>query len=93
MDTVLTAELKEEGMVREMIRNINEMRKEAKLTPEDKIILYYELNQNANFKELLTRWENIIKQKLIYSNHPWYNRKPKVLSTKFELQGFEIGVD
>ncbi|MEK7628950.1 MAG: class I tRNA ligase family protein [Patescibacteria group bacterium] len=94
LDTVLTAELKEEGMVREMIRNINEMRKEAKLTPEDKIILYYELNQNANFKELLTRWENIIKQETRSTQiHFGITEAESFLVHKvWNYEGFEIGV-
>ncbi|MBI2454498.1 MAG: class I tRNA ligase family protein, partial [Parcubacteria group bacterium] len=70
LDTELTPALKEEGLVRELARNINGMRKEAKLTPEDKIILYYDINYSTvntasragDFKELLTRWEEVIKQ-------------------------------
>ncbi len=60
LDTELTAELKEEGLVRELTRNINEMRREAQLTPEDKIILYYNVRAGGDFRELLVRWEKII---------------------------------
>ncbi|MBI2052404.1 MAG: class I tRNA ligase family protein, partial [Candidatus Sungbacteria bacterium] len=52
LDTELTAELKEEGLVRELTRNINEMRREAQLTPEDKIILYYDVRAGGDFREL-----------------------------------------
>ncbi len=41
LDTTLTDELKEEGAVREIIRQINALRKEAKLTLEDRIELVY----------------------------------------------------
>ncbi|MEK9174359.1 MAG: class I tRNA ligase family protein [Patescibacteria group bacterium] len=94
LDTELTVELKEEGMVREMIRNINEMRKEAKLTPEDKIILYYELNQNTNFKELLTRWEQIIKAETRSTQiHFGITETESFLVHKvWNYEGFEIGV-
>ncbi len=94
LDTVLTAELKEEGMVREMIRNINEMRKEAKLTPEDKIILYYELNQNTGFKELLARWEDVIKQETRSTQiHFGITETESFLVHKvWNYEGFEIGV-
>lgn len=37
LDTEITAELKEEGIVREVIRNIQEMRKDLGLHPKDKI--------------------------------------------------------
>ncbi len=39
LDTNLTPELKREGTIREMIRSTNAMRKEARLTIEDRIVL------------------------------------------------------
>ncbi len=39
LDTKITPELKEEGMTREVIRQIQEMRKKAGLKPEDKILV------------------------------------------------------
>ncbi len=39
--TEITPELKEEGMVREIIRNIQGLRKTANLKPADKIFVYY----------------------------------------------------
>jgi len=41
LDTKITPELKEEGMVREVIRQIQEMRKRAGLKPRDKIQVFY----------------------------------------------------
>ena len=41
LDTEITPELKEEGIIREVIRQIQEMRKEAGLKPEDKISVEY----------------------------------------------------
>jgi isoleucyl-tRNA synthetase len=41
LETKITEELKEEGIVREIIRNIQEMRKKAGLTPKDKITICY----------------------------------------------------
>ena len=42
LNTELTAELKEEGMYRELVRTINQLRKEAKLTIQDKVEIYYQ---------------------------------------------------
>ncbi|MDD2655035.1 MAG: class I tRNA ligase family protein, partial [Candidatus Omnitrophica bacterium] len=39
LDIEITPELKEEGMVREIIRQIQDMRKKAGLTPKDKILV------------------------------------------------------
>jgi len=41
LDENITAELKKEGIIREIIRNIQEMRKKAGLKPEDKISVRY----------------------------------------------------
>jgi isoleucyl-tRNA synthetase len=59
IDTRITPELKEEGIIREVIRNIQEMRKKAKLRPKDRIQVQYsgtpELNKilNRNKKFIL----------------------------------------
>ncbi len=41
LDTKITPELKEEGTIREIIRNIQEMRKKADLKPKDRIKVWY----------------------------------------------------
>ncbi|MFH1780713.1 MAG: class I tRNA ligase family protein [Candidatus Nealsonbacteria bacterium] len=41
LDTVITPALKEEGLLREIIRQIQEMRKKAGLKPQDKISIQY----------------------------------------------------
>ncbi len=42
LDTKITPELKQEGVTRELIRQINQLRKEAGLTINDKVIVYYD---------------------------------------------------
>lgn len=41
LETKITQELKEEGTIREIVRNIQEMRKKANLKPKDKIEVRY----------------------------------------------------
>ncbi|HXK31871.1 MAG TPA: DUF5915 domain-containing protein, partial [Candidatus Paceibacterota bacterium] len=41
LDTEISSELKEEGTIREIIRNIQEMRKKAGLKPKDEILVSY----------------------------------------------------
>jgi isoleucyl-tRNA synthetase len=41
LDIKITPELKEEGIIREVIRHIQEMRKKAGLRPRDKILVFY----------------------------------------------------
>jgi len=45
LDIKITKELKEEGQVREFIRQVQQLRKKAKLTPKDKIIIYCEYQE------------------------------------------------
>jgi len=58
LDTEITLKLKEEGQIRELIRQIQDMRKKAALTPKDKIIVQYKTsaeleNLIRNNKELI----------------------------------------
>ncbi len=61
LDTSLTQDLKEEGLYRELVRTVNQMRKEAGLTINDKVEIYYHsdsamVNKVINqFKEELIR--------------------------------------
>jgi len=48
LDTKITPELKEEGIIREIIRNIQEMRKKANLKPKDKILVRFSGEGNLN---------------------------------------------
>lgn len=51
--TEITPELKREGMMREIMRQINDLRKEAKLTPADRIVLMFDID-DIEFKSVLT---------------------------------------
>jgi isoleucyl-tRNA synthetase len=83
LDTKITPELKEEGMVREIIRHIQEMRKEMKLKPKDKILVGYSGSENIS-KILEENKEKILKEGKIL------DLKPK--EGKFDLER-EIKVD
>jgi isoleucyl-tRNA synthetase len=56
LDTILTEELKLEGMKRELIRAVNNLRKEAKLTIQDKIV--WELKKSPVMEKLLSTYRD-----------------------------------
>lgn len=58
LDTVITSKLKEEGMWREVIRNIQEMRKDFGLKPGDKIRVQF--SGEPTLQELLSRGQKMI---------------------------------
>ena len=59
LDTKITPELKEEGIIRELVRMVQDLRQEAGLKPQDKIQLFIEAEGavknilNNRSKELL----------------------------------------
>lgn len=48
LDTIITPELQEEGTVREVVRQIQEMRKEVGLKPADQILVRYTSSENLD---------------------------------------------
>ncbi len=60
LDTKITKELKEEGMVRELTRGIQDLRKKAGLNPQDKINLVIETNEAG--EKFIKDFENEIKK-------------------------------
>ncbi|MFH1894294.1 MAG: class I tRNA ligase family protein [Patescibacteria group bacterium] len=58
LDTEITPKLKEEGIVREVVRNIQEMRKKSNLKPKDNIFVRY--SGDAFLEEILKKNEKAI---------------------------------
>ncbi len=58
LDTKVTTQLREEGIVREVVRNIQEMRKKAGLSPRDKIEVRYSGAKEIN--EILAKNKELI---------------------------------
>ncbi|TSD04122.1 MAG: isoleucyl-tRNA synthetase, partial [Parcubacteria group bacterium Greene0714_36] len=59
-DAVITPELKEEGMAREIIRNIQEMRREAHLTPRD--VVRCAISGADGLLGVMRKWEAFVKK-------------------------------
>ena len=80
LDANITPQLKEEGEVREVIRQIQQMRKEMKLVPEDTINVLYQKSEIFD-KLLVKNKDNILREVLA---------KDFVLSSE-ELKEIELG--
>ena len=64
LDTKLTDELKQEGMKREIVRFINNMRKDTGLTIQDNIVIYWQ-SVNGEIKKAIKNYQDdIIKDTL-----------------------------
>ncbi len=60
LDTEITTALKHEGMAREVIRNIQRMRKKAGYQPQDKVLVQY--NGDEKLEEILNNFSDYIKK-------------------------------
>ncbi len=49
LDTTITSELREEGMLRELVRTVQDLRQGAKLTPKDRIALFLALPKELQY--------------------------------------------
>lgn len=59
LDLELTPELKAEGQVREVVRAIQRMKKEAEVCPQDQVQVAY---QTEDLKEFLEKYQDLIKK-------------------------------
>jgi len=62
LDTRITPELKEEGMVRDLVRAVQELRQAANLSPKDKIVLFLELPKEFGFS--VRKNEELLKKEV-----------------------------
>ena len=81
LDTKLTAELKEEGLVREFIRQVQDFRKELKLKPQEKVKLF--VDGLEEIEKILAKHEKLIKKEVSISGF-------KVGSLAGEEKGIKI---
>ncbi|MBU2229005.1 isoleucine--tRNA ligase, partial [Patescibacteria group bacterium] len=82
LDTTLTDELVEEGILREIVRQINSLRKKAGLTIKDSIAIYYKTDSEYLMK-FFEFFEDSLLKETIANSVQAYNRKRKA---KFEKE-------
>ncbi len=58
LDTKITPKLKEEGLVRELTRQIQGMRKDGGLTPKDAIVVY--MKGDTDLKKTVSKWQKTL---------------------------------
>ncbi|MBI3631677.1 MAG: class I tRNA ligase family protein [Candidatus Staskawiczbacteria bacterium] len=86
LDTKITQELKEEGIVRDIIRSIQDMRKKTRLKPEDKILVFFS-GESGISRILEKNKEFVIKE--IKAKDFYSEQKPGL---KFDIEK-EIEID
>jgi len=87
LDTEITPELKKEGVVREIVRTVNQMRKDQKLTVNDKIVLIFN-TASVNLKEIVEENSEKIKQSVLAEKI----EQRETLSKEMEIDGEKIQI-
>jgi isoleucyl-tRNA synthetase len=89
LDTELTPELKDEGHLRELVRQINSLRKKAQLTIKDKVKIYFSsleledlILENKEFLQKNTLAEDIIAKEVSES----------LISKEVDINGFKVKI-
>ncbi len=85
LDTEITPELKKEGVVREIIRTVNQMRKDQKLTVNDKIILIFN-SSSENLKAVIEENSEKLKQSVLAEKI----EQRETLNKEMEIDGEKI---
>ena len=62
LDTKITHELKEEGTLRELVRTIQDLRQDAKLTPQDTVELF--INGAEEIKFIVSKYGELLKKEV-----------------------------
>jgi isoleucyl-tRNA synthetase len=70
LNVELTDELKKEGLLREVVRTVNQMRKDAGLTVQDTITLIYK-TEDAVLKSVFTDYADQLKKQILAVNIEW----------------------
>ncbi|MFA5359155.1 MAG: class I tRNA ligase family protein [Patescibacteria group bacterium] len=67
LDTTMTPELKEQGLVRELVRFINALRKNAGLTISDRVTVYYQTD-NQEINDVFTKFSDQLAKDTLASS-------------------------
>jgi len=84
LDAKITEELKEEGQVREFIRQVQQLRKNAELTPKDKIIIYCECQEKL--KKVLEKNKKDILAETKAEDFLFGKKPKKIFNIKKDLK-------
>ena len=87
LNTNLTEDLIHEGIIRELISKIQNLRKEKDFDVENRIIMYYE--ENDEFEKILSKFEDMLKKETLSKEI----KKSTNLNYEYDLNGLVLKVD
>ncbi|MBI2609661.1 class I tRNA ligase family protein [Candidatus Giovannonibacteria bacterium] len=91
LNTEITADLKEEGIVREFIRQVQDFRKELKLKPQDKVML--SVNAPKEIEKILKKNSALIKKEINISELKFSGKAGSQKEIKLDDSQMQIGIE
>ncbi|HHE65080.1 MAG TPA: isoleucine--tRNA ligase, partial [Bacteroidetes bacterium] len=93
LDTEITNELKQEGMARDFVRFIQDMRKEADYKVDDRIIINYSLvEESQNILKAIDKFEDYIKKETLAIGLNKKDFDKDDAGKKIKIDGQEISI-
>lgn len=90
LDTKITPELKEEGMIREIVRNLQEMRKDLGLKPKEKIRAQF--SGSKEIEVILEKWKKFISIETGISEFLVGGKKIFKAEREIDLDGMQLWI-
>ncbi len=92
LDTAITPELREEGNIRELVRNIQEMRKDGGLKPQDRITIWFA--GSDDMMRMVGRWTKQIRDEAGAKELTFGPKKDLLVDrdTKIDDHSLSIGI-
>ncbi len=90
LDTNITSELAEEGQIREFIRQIQDLRKKAGLTPKDRILIFH--SATADLEKVLRRNEKEILKETRAEKMEKISSGQKKQAEEIKINGEKISI-
>ncbi|MBM7578697.1 isoleucine--tRNA ligase [Jeotgalibacillus terrae] len=87
LDTVLTEELKAEGLARELIRGVQQYRKELNLPVDQRVVLV--IDANEKMRSVVTQYKELLEQNLLVSELKFGKKEGM---KRLEFDGEEVGI-
>ena len=87
LDTKITPELKEEGLMRDLVRAVQELRQSAGYTQKDKIELFI---VSAGFNDVITHYESLLKKEVGAKNISFKKTEKFDAEIMTQLDGQEL---
>jgi len=89
VDTVITPDLRAEGLAREIVRRVQDMRKNAGFSIEDRITTYY-LGDSEDLDQVIANWAAYIKAETLATHLAAEEPSQEAFVEKHKLDGMEL---